>query len=56
MSGAVVKPRRRSSRRQVIFLGILGLLALVVVLLWFADPSHRSAGPSRIDWPAAAKP
>ena len=33
------------------FLVILIVLAVVVVVLWFADPSHRPHGQSRVDWP-----
>jgi hypothetical protein len=50
----VCRPPR--SRAQIIFLAVIGGLALLAILLWFADPSHRSAGPSRIDWPVSARP
>ena len=52
----VMKACRPRSRAQIIFLAVMGSLALLAVLLWFADPNHRSAGPSRIDWPGSARP
>ena len=45
---------RRDRRVVVLFL----LLAAIGAALWFADPNHWPAGPSRIPWPEAvpAKP
>ena len=53
-----MKPRRPLPRHQLMSTAVLCLLALLTVLLWFADPTHRTSGRSRIDWPAlgAAKP
>jgi len=39
-------------------LSVLIILAVLAVILWFADPSHRTSGESRGEWPVAqpAKP
>ena len=34
---------------------VLVFLATLVAVLWFADPAHRPAGESRVDWPPPAK-
>jgi hypothetical protein len=34
---------------------VLIVLAVLVTVLWFADPAHRPAGESRVDWPPPAK-
>ncbi len=47
---------RPMPRNQVTFLVILLLLAGLGVVFWFADPNHRRAGPSRVEWPAPGKP
>jgi len=39
-------------RKDVLFLIILAALAVLVALLWFADPSHRGEDKSRVPWPA----
>jgi len=41
-------------RHQRIFLAVLVGLAVLSAVIWFVDPAHRLAGPSRIDWRGAA--
>ena len=54
MSRVTPKARRPLPRHQRIFLAVLLGLAVLSALIWFADPAHRQAGPSRIDWRGAA--
>ena len=53
-----MKTRRPLPRPQLMFTAVLFLLALLAAILWFADPSHRPTGGSRIHWPppSPAKP
>ena len=46
--------RRLMPRHQRIFLAVLVGLAVLSAVIWFLDPAHRQAGPSRIDWRGAA--
>ncbi len=55
MSRVAPKPRRPLPRRQRFFLAVLLGLAFLSALIWFSDPTHRAAGPSRIDWPGPAR-
>jgi hypothetical protein len=34
---------------------VLLLLAVLAVILWFADPAHQWHGKSRVDWPPPAR-
>jgi hypothetical protein len=36
------------------FMVVIILLALITVIFWFKDPSHRYSGESRVGWPAPA--
>ena len=50
---SAMKARRPMPADQWIAMALLVLLAVLAVVLWFADPSHRPDGRSRIDWPVA---
>jgi len=39
--------------KDALFVVVLVILAVLVAILWFADPAHQSSGDSRVDWPAA---
>jgi len=50
-------PTAPNGKSVMLVLVLLGL-ALLVAILWFADPAHQWPGRSRVDWPApeATKP
>ena len=44
--------------KDITVLIVLIILAVLVAVLWFADPAHQPHGESRVEWPPAqpAKP
>ena len=39
--------------RDALFFVVLIFLAILIAVLWFADPSHQPQGESRAEWPKA---